>query len=388
MKRPITILAIVVTLTCLTISAWAALCGQNTYLLSSSANPSNPGEWEAYTLNATYRIVFTQIDPLHRTFTGDGQRRTGNDLCAPVWTYRFDPNTIYGTHWYGTMEGFMWSISQNRCTTTGITDRQDVSVQCIYCGDNAKALGVSSPSELAIGETCEPEPTPPPEPTPTPTFFCNKCESDWTCKSECENGIYFCEKFNEWDEGDCVPASPIVIDAAGNGFNLTNAENGVNFDIANHGLPAKISWTSPASDDAWLALDNNLNGTIDNGSELFGNFTAQPDPPAGVKRNGFLALAQFDKVENGGNVDNKITDSDIIFGALRLWQDTNHNGISENGELKTLTELGVTGIELRYKESKKTDENGNRFKYRAKIRDAQGYQVGRWAWDVFLVRAP
>jgi hypothetical protein len=79
---------------------------------------------------------------------------------------------------------------------------------------------------------------------------------------------------------------------------------------------------------------------------------------------------------------------DLIFNQLRLWRDTNHNGISEANELHTLVELGLTKIELDYRESRKTDEFGNQFKYRAKVKDAQDTQLGRWAWDVFLINEP
>lgn len=191
----------------------------------------------------------------------------------------------------------------------------------------------------------------------------------------------------DWSSCQCGQ-SPIVIDVLGNNFNLTNASTGIQFDINGDGTMEQISWSSTNSDDAWLVLDRNNNGLIDNGTELFGNATPQPVPPIGKQKNGFLALAVFDKNMNGGNNDENITNQDNVFNRLRLWQDINHNGISESGELKTLQQLGLAKIELDYKESRRTDEHGNRFKYRAKIKDAQGAQIGRWAWDVFLVTEP
>lgn len=179
--------------------------------------------------------------------------------------------------------------------------------------------------------------------------------------------------------------TPILISTEGGDFPLTGAQDGVLFDLMGRDYfspqPVQTAWTAAGASVGLLALDRNGDGIINNGQELFGNYTPQPPSP---KKNGFLALAEFDKAENGGNGDGIISNQDAVFAQLRLWQDVNHNGLSEPGELQTLPEASIISISLGYSESRRIDRYGNLFRYRAKVRDARGAQTSRWAWDVIF----
>jgi hypothetical protein len=105
-----------------------------------------------------------------------------------------------------------------------------------------------------------------------------------------------------WNATDCtwdwtrLGSTPIVIDTDGSGFRLTSASGGVYFDFYGNGHPIQIAWTAPGSANGWLALVR-PGTTITSGQQLFGNIT--PQPPSSDP-NGFLALAVYDRPDQGG----------------------------------------------------------------------------------------
>ncbi|HSS00548.1 MAG TPA: hypothetical protein VLM79_25995 [Kofleriaceae bacterium] len=175
----------------------------------------------------------------------------------------------------------------------------------------------------------------------------------------------------------CCPGSPIILDLDGNGFDLTDLAGGVHFNLNPGGSTEQISWTVAGSDDAWLALDRNGNGFIDDGTELFGNFTAQP---SSASPQGYLALGALDQ-----NHDSVIDSQDTSFKRLLLWQDRNHDGVSDPDELSTLDAHGILGLNVSFVGLRKTDEHGNLFRYGASVYRSSDSRVGEMSYDVFLI---
>lgn len=343
-------------------------CGPDTIQLSDQGGCTQYVLRTQYWLSASYVVVciptLVQINhPLSVGECGDHNANTTEQMCTGGGYYwNYTTNTCQDTpstqlqcdtaDWY-------WNFTNSTCGS---------SPSIGMCGGGADwshyvSTGCYSSLSLFSGSCGR------------STTFINKCYQD--------NGDYdthYCVCIGcDWCGG-----SPILIDVGG-GLEMTDVNHGVKFDLNANGTLDRLSWTAPNSGAAWLVLDRNLNGVINNGKEMFGNFTFQPEPPSGVERNGFRALAEYDKPENGGNADGNIDQSDAVFSVLRLWQDANQNGVSESAEMHSLSEFGIESISLDYRESRHRDRYGNEFRYRAKIYGQSHQELGRWAYDVFLL---
>jgi len=123
----------------------------------------------------------------------------------------------------------------------------------------------------------------------------------------------------------------------------------VNFDITASGHKIQTGWIS--GNDGLLVRDLNHDGTINNGSELFGTGTKMA---SGVNaKDGFEALRAMDT-----NHDGVINMSDADFRDLQIWVDSNHDGISQASELHSLQSLGVAQLNLNAVDTA-VNNNGN-----------------------------
>jgi len=134
-----------------------------------------------------------------------------------------------------------------------------------------------------------------------------------------------------------IRIDPLTLDLDGDGIETTaqSGWNGVLFDHNNDDKKTATGWLS--GDDGFLVMDRNGNGTIDNGTELFGDNTQLSN--GDTASDGFAALADIDS-----NQDGLIDVNDSAFANLRVWQDKNQDGVSQPDELKTLDQLGIASL--------------------------------------------
>jgi hypothetical protein len=168
--------------------------------------------------------------------------------------------------------------------------------------------------------------------------------------------------------------SPLIISTAEvnrmPALDLTSQDQGVWFNLM--GLKA-LPTANALTQVSWFTNDNygflalpDENNQINGIDQLFGNNTQGPD--GAFAANGFLALGKYDS-----NGDGFLNAKDPVFSRLRVWVDTNRDGIAQPEEIHTLAEYGITQIQLKYnKNFSETDIYGNRIVYRSIAKDSDG----------------
>lgn len=135
-----------------------------------------------------------------------------------------------------------------------------------------------------------------------------------------------------YDPDEPQPHDPLVLDLNQDGKISTIAlENSqVYFDLTGDGVKERVGWIAP--EDGLLVYDKNMNGKIDGVSEVFG-------------KDGLSGFSELRAVADT-NYDSIIDRRDALFSQLKVWQDSNSDGISQASELKSLSQAGVKNIEL------------------------------------------
>jgi len=165
--------------------------------------------------------------------------------------------------------------------------------------------------------------------------------------------------------------SPIVLDLNRDGItSISFAASKALFDYDGDGVKENTAWTQRT--DALLVNDVNHDGIINNATELFGNYTRNSDGT--IAKSGYQALSYYDS-----NSDNVIDATDTRFSELKLWIDSNSDGVTDSGELKTLTEMGVTALTLNDPSTPyiPTTEETNTIIQETTFTDAQGEGIMR-----------
>jgi serine-aspartate repeat-containing protein C/D/E len=152
--------------------------------------------------------------------------------------------------------------------------------------------------------------------------------------------------------------SPLAIDLNGDGIKTLSIDKGIEFDLFSTGTKNSVGWISRK--DGLLAIDNDGNGQIDNGNELFG----------GGVGDGFAKLDSFDT-----NRDGLVDANDQGFESLKIWRDGNSNGVTDRSELQALAVFGISSLNVEhiaYDQAAQLDKRGNILGERGSVNTIDG----------------
>jgi hypothetical protein len=155
------------------------------------------------------------------------------------------------------------------------------------------------------------------------------------------------EEYTCWD-GNSI--SPLAIDLNKDGKLTEKFTNPFAFDLDNNGTAEEYgSWFQAG--DAVLGVDVNNNGAFDNGGELFG--TKSTFVNGAALNDGYDALRAF-----ANQIDTAIASDGVIDQAELAQLETAGLKASVNGQLRKLSELGVTQLGLDATAEGYTEESG------------------------------
>lgn len=145
-------------------------------------------------------------------------------------------------------------------------------------------------------------------------------------------------------------ADALVLGLGGNEIQTIGVNAGAYFDHDVNGFSEKTGWIG--TNEGLLALDRDDDGKINHGRELFGDWTLLKNGSRAT--NGFAALSEWDS-----NADGKIDRNDAIWKRLKVWRDTDLDGLSQPSELFSLEALQIRSINLDHTAVSHADDSGN-----------------------------